>query len=92
MVAKKRASRQKRQNAPGRDGVILASKCTVGDKVTLMGLTWRLTAINDSYAILRDSDRIGAELRFVSPDTQFESREPYQPRVGGGGVDPVSGG
>lgn len=89
-MAAKKTSRQKRQNSFSGHGAIPASACQVGDMVSSQGKRWRLTAINGMYAMLRESDRAGAELRFVTPDTQLEGREPYVPRVGGGGVDPLT--
>lgn len=87
----KKPSRQKRQSAFSGHGPVPASGCQVGDMVTLQGKLWRLTAINQDYGLLRESDKAGAMLMFVTPDTQFESRDPYIPRVGGGGKDPLSG-
>lgn len=85
-------SKGRTKKKPARDQAsgLTASSCTIGDFVVYSGQTWRLTAINQEYGLLRESDKAGAMLMFVTPDTQFESREPYVPRVGGGGVDPLT--
>lgn len=90
-MAAKKISRRKPQNGPGRDGIILASSCTVGDIVGLDGKLYRLTAINDQYGILRASDAIDT-LLFIKPDCRFESREAYVPRhIFSKGADPLKG-
>ena len=51
----------------------------MGSKATFQGERWRLTAINDLYAMLRDESQLD-RLIFVSPDTLLEDVEPYQVR------------
>lgn len=82
MVAKgrtKKASRQTRQNAFSGQQILPASKCQVGAKASYKGERWRLTAINDQYAMLRDEGQLD-RLIFVSPDTLLEDIEPYEVR------------
>lgn len=50
----------------------------------------RLTAINDSYAILRESDA-KKEIEIMTPCVMVRLIEPYSAKVGGGGKDPLSG-
>lgn len=56
-----------------------ASACQVGSRASYNGERWRLTAINDQYAMLRDESQLD-RLIFVSPDTLLEDVEPYQVR------------
>ena len=79
MVAKRKTSRQKPQNAFSGQQIIPAHQCQVGAKASYRGERWRLTAINDHYAMLRDESQLD-RLIFVSPDTLLEDVEPYQVR------------
>ena len=89
-MAVKRKSRQKPQARVYGDIPVPASQCRVGDMVALEGRTMRLTAINDSYAILRESDA-KKEIEIMTPCVMVRLIEPYSARVGGGGKDPLSG-
>lgn len=90
MVAKRKASRQTRQNAFSGQQILPASQCQVGAKASYSGERWRLTAINDQYAMLRDESQLD-RLIFVSPDTLLEDIEAYTPRAIDGGRDPLTG-
>lgn len=79
MVAKRKASRHKPQNSFYGQQILQASQCQVGAKVSYKGERWRLTAINQDYAMLRDESQLD-RLIFVSPDTLLEDVEPYQVR------------
>lgn len=79
MVAKRKASRQASRTAFSGQQILPASKCQVGAKASYNGERWRLTAINEHYAMLRDESQLD-RLIFVSPDTLLEDIEPYEVR------------
>lgn len=79
MVAKRKASRQASRAAFSGQQILPASQIPVGSKAAYKGERWRLTAINDHYAMLRDESQLD-RLIFVSPDTLLEDVEPYQVR------------
>lgn len=79
MVAKRKASRQASRTAFSGQQILPATQVAVGSKATFQGERWRLTAINDLYAMLRDESQLD-RLIFVSPDTLLEDIEPYEVR------------
>jgi hypothetical protein len=91
VVAKKTKSRQARYNAITGDAPVPAGSLQVGDKVLLDGKLLRLTAVNDDYVILRESDA-DYEITVTTQRVMVTLVERYVARANNtAGIDPLAG-